>query len=75
LNGPLLNSAQLHRSFHSRHVGGGHFTLADGSVRFVSENIDHSGTDIGNNNANLYGPFGTFQRIAGINDGQPVGEF
>ena len=75
MNGPLLNSAQLHRSFHSRHTGGAHFTLADGSVRFVSENVDHSGTDIGTNNANLFGPFGTYQRIAGINDGQPVGEF
>ena len=27
-------------SFMSRHEGGGQFTLADGSVRFVSENID-----------------------------------
>jgi hypothetical protein len=28
-------------NFRSDHVGGVHFTLADGSVRFVSENIDH----------------------------------
>jgi hypothetical protein len=27
-------------SFASKHVGGGHFTMADGSSRFVSENID-----------------------------------
>ena len=27
-------------SFMSEHVGGGHFTMADGSVKFVSENID-----------------------------------
>ncbi len=27
-------------SFASAHVGGGHFTMADGSVKFISENID-----------------------------------
>ena len=28
-------------SFRSRHPGGGNFALADGSVRFVSQNVDH----------------------------------
>jgi hypothetical protein len=28
------------RAFRSDHVGGGHFTLVDGSVQFISENID-----------------------------------
>lgn len=27
-------------SFGSKHVGGGHFTMGDGSVKFVSENVD-----------------------------------
>ena len=27
-------------SFASKHVGGGHFTMADGSCRFISENVD-----------------------------------
>ncbi|MES2791016.1 MAG: DUF1559 domain-containing protein [Planctomycetota bacterium] len=36
LNGGSINS------FASPHVGGGHFVLADGSVRFVSQNADQT---------------------------------
>lgn len=43
----------------SRHVGGAHFALADGSVRFISENIDN----------------GTRYRLAVRRDNKPVGEF
>lgn len=43
----------------SYHTGGIQVTLADGSVRFISENIDH----------------GTRYRIAVRNDGIPTGEF
>lgn len=31
---------QATRGFSSRHVGGAHFTMADGSVQFMSENMD-----------------------------------
>jgi len=31
---------QNNYSFASRHVGGGHFAMCDGSVRFISENMD-----------------------------------
>jgi prepilin-type N-terminal cleavage/methylation domain-containing protein/prepilin-type processing-associated H-X9-DG protein len=43
----------------SRHTGGVHVTLVDGSVRFVSENIDLL----------------TWQRLGAKDDGNPVGEF
>ena len=39
--------------------GGAHFLLVDGSVRFLSENLDHI----------------TYQRLGGRRDGAPVGEF
>ncbi|MCX7411797.1 MAG: DUF1559 domain-containing protein [Planctomycetales bacterium] len=45
--------------FKSRHVGGAQFLLGDGSVRFLSENIDYV----------------TYQRLGSRNDGGFVGEF
>ena len=45
--------------FSSRHEGGAHFVLADGHVRFVSENIDTA----------------VYQGVGTINGGEVVGEF
>ena len=45
--------------FKSRHPGGAQFLLGDGSVRFLSQNIDYN----------------TYQRLGRRNDGQPVGDF
>ncbi len=73
LNGPLIGGSTLHRAFHSLHTGGAQFLLADGSVRFLSENVDHSGTNY--SAAVVNGPYGTYQRLAGMNDGQVLGEF
>ena len=56
------NSSQ--DGFGSFHVGGAQFTMGDGSVRFISENI-HSSTGLN----------GTYQKLASRNDGQVVGEF
>ena len=46
--------------FKSFHIGGAQFLWVDGSVRFVSQNIDHAVT---------------FQRLGGRADGQVVGDF
>lgn len=51
--------SQFSRLFGSFHVGGCHVTLGDGSVRFISENID----------------INTYYILAQRNDGQVVGEF
>jgi prepilin-type N-terminal cleavage/methylation domain-containing protein len=45
--------------FKSFHTGGVHFLLGDGTVRFISQNIDHT----------------NYQRLGGRGDGQTIGEF
>lgn len=56
---PAIHGVIMEMSFGSYHVGGAHFAMADGAVRFVSENIDQ----------NLLRALGS---IAG---GEVVGEF
>jgi prepilin-type N-terminal cleavage/methylation domain-containing protein len=73
LNGPTIDASNQHRNFHSNHVGGAHFLLGDGAVKFISENIDNTAT--GYSAAIVNGPFGMYQRLAGIADGQVLGEF
>ena len=50
--------AAVSRSFSSFHEGGSHFTMADGSVHFVSEHID----------------LGVYRQTAVRSDRQPVGQ-
>ncbi|MGD9855503.1 MAG: DUF1559 domain-containing protein, partial [Planctomycetaceae bacterium] len=57
-SGQLLPDATWH-GFSSDHAGGCHFLLGDGSVRFLSENLDTN----------------TYRNLATIKDGKVVGEF
>lgn len=54
------------QAFSSSHVGGAHFLMGDGAVRFISENIA-SGA------ANTAGS--TYQNLGAINDGQVLGDY
>ena len=58
------------QAFSSPHEGGCHFLLCDGSVRFISENIDHS---VDGNSGTA--PNSLFEYLLARNDREVVGEF
>ena len=62
----LINSPTTWYGPSSLHEGGLHFLMADGAVRFISENIDTRSNS---------SPRGLYQKLAAINDREVVGEF
>ncbi|WP_437207003.1 DUF1559 family PulG-like putative transporter [Planctomicrobium sp. SH664] len=67
INYPYNETERLSGIFTSRHTGGSQFALCDGSVRFISENVDHR-TATGAYDS-------TFERLLAIQDGGTPGEF
>ncbi|QDT36877.1 DUF1559 domain-containing protein [Stratiformator vulcanicus] len=82
---------EVQQSFSSRHAGGAHFVFADGSVHFLSENIDHGyeqliGNGKGSSPAGQFNKQelsfdhvkrsnGVWERLIHIRDRKPVGQF
>jgi prepilin-type processing-associated H-X9-DG protein len=79
LNPPLTALTSIHDRYHSLHVGGAHFLFGDGSVKFISENIQS--TEFVWDANNLYDRnnggrgYGTYQRLFSRTDAYPIGEF
>jgi len=76
-NNLFTNGSQCADAFTSFHPGGAQFLFADGSVHFLSENIQFStplGRDPGNQTFDAT-TLGIYQRLGIRNDGQPVNDF
>ncbi len=80
LNQTVVNANHQSRGYSSNHVGGVHFLMGDGAVRFISDNIDHKPNSIGaaagtGDHSSAAFIDSTFERLLGRSDGQVVGDF
>ena len=67
------DNAGAGEGYSSFHSGGAQFLLADGSVRFLSDTIEHN--QAGANSASPPATIGAFQKLIHRHDGHPIGEF
>lgn len=78
INWPLTNAGN--RTAGSFHTGGAQFGFGDGSVHFISENIDHTSSNWFPAAPFMQGaaaplstlPFGTYQRLFAVADGHVI---
>ena len=78
INAPGTTSAQLRAGFRSLHAGGVNCGLVDGSVRWISENIEQTGTAWDSANRGPVGGWGSvglYQRLFAINDDTVTADF
>ncbi len=80
INQSVTNANHQTRGFSSTHVGGVHFLMGDGAVRFISDNIDHKPNSIAASfgTGTHGGPTfvdSTLEYLLTIANGEVVGEF
>ena len=78
LNFPLTGAHNTcTEGFSSNHVGGAHFNMVDGSVRFINEGIDFNNAGVGAVTPPRFPPpnLGVYQRLGVRDDGLAIGEY